>query len=39
MKTKVFVSRIVLDDLLGVFGEEQVREMLSGYQVVIYDDV
>jgi len=37
MKTQVFVRRDILDDLLGVFGEENVREILSEYEVVVVE--
>jgi hypothetical protein len=39
MKPKMFVKQDVLDDLLGVFGEDQVREMLSGYELVVCDAI
>jgi hypothetical protein len=34
-KIKVFVTLDVLDDLLSVFGADNVREMLSEYELVI----
>jgi len=37
MKTQVFVRRDILDDLLGVFGEENVREILSEYEVLVVE--
>ena len=37
MKTQVFVRRDVLDDLLGVFGEDRVREMLVEYERVVVE--
>ncbi len=36
MKPKVFVTSDILADLLGVFGQDKVREMLNGYEVVVY---
>jgi hypothetical protein len=34
-KIKVFVTLDVLDDLLYIFGADNVREMLSKYELVI----
>jgi hypothetical protein len=38
MGTKVFVSSEVLADLLAYFGVDNVREMLNGYEVIVYDE-
>jgi hypothetical protein len=35
MKTRVYVRQQVPDDLLGVYGEENVREMLREFEVVV----
>jgi hypothetical protein len=39
MKTRVYVRQQVPDDLLGVYGEENVRDMLREFKVVVLHEV